>query len=92
MSTPQVPGWTHSSRPEQLFRRFPFESYAQTRRFLDEVAHVSEQMGVTPQNINFGTTHVNITIAAVGQALTEQDLALAQAIGALAPAAASVGA
>jgi len=41
---------------------------------------------------DFGTTHVNITIAAVGQALTEQDLALAHAIGALATTAVPVGA
>lgn len=86
MSHPQVPGWTHGSRPDHLFRRFAFQNYTQTRAFLDELAQLSQQMGVTVQNIGFGTNHVNVTIAAEGEALTEQDRALAERLGEIATA------
>lgn len=92
MSDSPVTGWSRGMRPDHLFRRFEFGSYAQTRRFLDELAQLSESMGVAPQNIGFGTTHVNVTIAAEGQSLTDQDLLLAVRIGQLAgvqPAAAA---
>jgi 4a-hydroxytetrahydrobiopterin dehydratase len=86
MSHSQVPGWTHGSRPDHLFRRFAFQSYGQTRAFLDELARLSEQLGVTVQNIGFGTQHVNVTIAAEGETLTEQDRALAERLGEIATA------
>lgn len=86
MSHPQAPGWTHGSRPDHLFRRFAFQNYTQTRAFLDELAQLSQQMGVTVQNIGFGTHHVNVTIAAEGEALTEQDCALAGRLGDIAAA------
>ena len=81
MSDTPLQGWTRSGPPEHLFRRFEFASYGQTRRFLDEVARLSEASGIAPQNINFGTTYVNITVAPVGAALTEAECALAQQIG-----------
>lgn len=56
--------WEVRGRPPTLFRRFEFDSYARTRAFLDAVADLSEEIGVHPQNINFGSTYVNITLEA----------------------------
>lgn len=76
----QAPGWTHTAKPAQLFRRFEFGGYSQTRRFLDRLAELSEQSGVVPQNINFGVTYVNVTLAAVGEELVEADWAFARTV------------
>jgi len=45
-----------------LFRRFEFTRYSETRRFLDALAELSARVGRHPQNINFGATYVNITL------------------------------
>ena len=51
------------------------------RDFLDALAALAEETGVHPQNINFGSTYVNITLeAADGAKLTEGDYALATRI------------
>jgi len=77
-------GWEARGKPPTLFRRFGFERYADTRAFLDALAELSEETGIHPQNINFGSTYVNITLeAGDGVALTEADLALAARINAL---------
>ncbi len=74
-------GWESRGKPPTLFRRFEFARYAETRAFLDALAALSEETGVHPQNINFGSTYVNITLdAADGVALTEEDLTLASKI------------
>ena len=74
-------GWETRGKPPTLFRRFMFDNYAQTREFLDALAELSEETGTHPQNINFGTTYVNITLeAADGETLTDTDHALAARI------------
>jgi 4a-hydroxytetrahydrobiopterin dehydratase len=74
-------GWETSGKPPSLFRRFAFGSYADTRAFLDALAALSEETGIHPQNINFGSTYVNITLEAEdGVALTEAEHALAARI------------
>ena len=74
-------GWETRGKPPILFRRFEFERYGETRAFLDELAALAEETGIHPQNINFGTTYVNITLeAADGVTLTEADHALAARI------------
>jgi pterin-4a-carbinolamine dehydratase len=68
-----------------LFRRFAFARYAQTRAFLDALSALSEEVQRHPQNINFGTTYVNVTIgAADGDALSAEDEQFAARIAALA--------
>ncbi len=62
MEPPQ--GWELRGRPPALFRRFEFASYRETRVFLDALAELSDEVGVHPQNINFGTTYANITLEA----------------------------
>jgi pterin-4a-carbinolamine dehydratase len=81
MRTHALEGWSRSGQPEQLFRRFTFDNYAQTRRFLEAVGRLADTCGVSPQNINFGTTYVNITVAPAGSALSEAECDLAQQIG-----------
>jgi len=67
-----------------LFRRFEFERYGETRVFLDAVAALTEETGVHPQNINFGTTYVNITLeSADGSEPGSAELDLAARINAL---------
>ena len=55
-------GWESRGKPAALFRRFEFDRYGQTRDFLDALAALSEASGVHPQNINFGSKYVNITL------------------------------
>jgi 4a-hydroxytetrahydrobiopterin dehydratase len=77
-------GWETRGKPPTLFRRFTFGNYADTREFLDALAELSEETGTHPQNINFGTTYVNITLeAADSETLTDTDHALAARINEL---------
>lgn len=74
-------GWETRGKPPILFRRFEFARYGETRAFLDAVAALSEETGMHPQNINFGSTYVNITLeAADGAALGEAEHSLAARI------------
>ena len=77
-------GWELRGKPPILFRRFGFARYGEIRAFLDAVATLSEETGMHPQNINFGTTYVNITLeAAEGAVMSEAEFALAARINAL---------
>jgi len=79
-------GWEARGKPPALFRRFEFARYSETRDFLDALAAVTEETGVHPQNINFGTTYVNITLeAADGEELGDAEWSLAARINTLAP-------
>ncbi|OYV38585.1 MAG: pterin dehydratase [Thiomonas sp. 20-64-5] len=78
-------GWREQGKPPALFKRFAFESYGQTRAFLDALAALSEETGRHPQNINFGTTYVNITLDATdGKMMGDAEHAFAAQIDALA--------
>ena len=78
-------GWEARGKPPTLFRRFAFGGYGETRAFLDALAAVSEETGIHPQNINFGTTYANVTLeAADGVSLNEADTEFARRIDALA--------
>lgn len=54
-------GWKSVPAPPSLFRRFQFDSYRDTRAFLERLAALSEQTGLYP-DLGFGTTHVNVTV------------------------------
>ena len=79
-----VEGWEARGKPPTLFRRFTFGRYGETRTFLDAVAALSEEAGLHPQNINFASTYVNITLES-GESgeLSEAELGLAGRINAL---------
>jgi 4a-hydroxytetrahydrobiopterin dehydratase len=77
-------GWETRGKPPTLFRRFTFGNYAETRTFLDALAELSEETGIHPQNINFGTTYVNITLEAEDRKeLTDTEHTLAARINEL---------
>lgn len=77
----QLEGWESRGKVQTLFRRFSFERYAQTRDFMDALAALTESGGVHPQNINFGSNYVNVTLDPIETG--EADHALAQRIDAL---------
>ena len=58
-------GWKSVPAPPSLFRRFQFDSYRDTRAFLERLAALSEQTGLYP-DLGFGTTHVNVTVYGKG--------------------------
>ncbi len=78
-------GWETRGRPPTLFRRFEFERYAATRAFLDGLAALTEELGMHPQNINFGATYVNITLEAAtpGEAIGPAEIGFAGRVNAL---------
>ena len=70
MSDANDPNAAPSVPPERLptlNRRFDFGSYAETRRFLDQLAELSKREDYHP-NVSFGKTYVNVSIDAEGQA------------------------
>lgn len=77
-------GWEARGKPPTLFRRFGFERYSATRAFLDNLAALSEEVGLHPQNINFASTYVNVTVES-GESgeLGETELNLAERINVL---------
>lgn len=78
------PEWDRRERPPTLSRRFQFNGYSQTRRFLDELAALAEEFGYYPDT-SFGTNYVNVTIHACNEtALEEKDFSYAARIDKLA--------
>lgn len=73
-------GWETRLKPP-LFRRFAFDRYADTREYLDVLGAPAEEAGIHRQNINFGSTYVNMMLETVdGAELTEGDYVLAARI------------
>tara|TARA_Y100001968_G_scaffold326819_1_gene370627 strand:- start:1111 stop:1368 length:258 start_codon:yes stop_codon:yes gene_type:complete len=53
--------WNLKNRPVCLEKRFEFNSYEDTRKFLDRLGEYSEKENRYP-DISFGKTYVNITL------------------------------
>lgn len=53
--------WHERKRPVCLERRFEFDTYSETRDFLDRLGDYSEVTQRFP-DISFGRTYVNITL------------------------------
>ncbi len=53
--------WEQRNRPNRLERRFEFDSYKETRDFLDRLGYLSEAKKIFP-DISFGKCYVNITL------------------------------
>ena len=79
----QPPGWQVQQKPPLLSRRFDFAAYAEARKFLDDLAGLSERTGYYP-DLNFGKTHVNVSIAAREETLGEAEFRFAAQADALA--------
>jgi len=66
--------WNVQQRPALMTRRYDFASYAETRQFLDDLSALSERSGYYP-DLNFGKTHVNVSVAPQGDSLGEAEYA-----------------
>lgn len=75
--------WDVRQNPAVMTRSFDFSSYSDTRRFLDELAELSERSGYYP-NLNFNRTQVNVTIYSEEKTLGEAEYRFAEATDALA--------
>lgn len=73
MAEPNI-NWQVQQRPAIMTRRFDFASYAETRKFLDDLSDLSKRVGYYP-DLNFGKTHVSVSVASQGDSLgqTEYD-------------------
>lgn len=81
----QAPGWQYVEKPPKLDRRFGFNSYAETKAFLDKLADLSKQEAYYP-DLSFGRTHVHVTINARDQsAISPADVSFASRTAALVP-------
>jgi pterin-4a-carbinolamine dehydratase len=81
-------GWRTVQRPPSLFCRYQFESYRDTREFLERLAELSAQTGMYP-DLGFGTTYVNVTVHCGAGAPTRAELEFADRAAELARAAAA---
>ncbi|ANJ67049.1 hypothetical protein A9404_06325 [Halothiobacillus diazotrophicus] len=79
-----VEGWETRKLPPQLTRRFDFDTYAQTRGFLDDLAELSEAVGNYP-NLHFAKDFATVTISAADDgALQESEATFARQVNDLA--------
>ena len=53
--------WRIDSKPPVMTRQFTFESYEQTRSFVNDLADLSEKTGYYP-NLTFSKSHATVTI------------------------------
>ena len=67
--------WETRGKTQTLFRRFNFERYAQTRDFMDALSELVQADGLHPQNINFSSTYVNVTLDPTDSGLANHSLA-----------------
>lgn len=75
--------WNVQKRPALMTRRYDFASYAETRRFLDDLSALSERSGYYP-DLNFGKTHVNVSVAPRGDSLGDAEYAFTVEVESLA--------
>lgn len=71
--------WKESKNASSLEAKFVFEGYETLRDFLDEVAQLTEEMGVHP-NISFGRDYASLIIYAQNETLSEQERDVAEKI------------
>jgi pterin-4a-carbinolamine dehydratase len=76
------PAWRVQHDSTLISRHYEFESYAETRRFLDGLMPLSQRAGYYP-DVNFSRTHVDISIAARDETLGEAEFRLARQMDAL---------
>ena len=64
--------WKESKNASSLEAKFVFDGYEILRDFLDEVAQLTEDMGVHP-NISFGRDYASLIIYAQNGTLSDQE-------------------
>lgn len=82
MATPSE-NWLIRKRPGIMTRRYDFASYGETRQFLDDLSALSERVGYYP-DLNFGKTHVNVSVASQGDDLGETEYEFSAEVDSLA--------
>lgn len=82
IETPST-NWKVQQRPALMTRRYDFASYAETRQFLDDLSTLSERSGYYP-DLNFGKTHVNVSVAPQGDSLGDAEYAFTAEVESLA--------
>lgn len=82
----EIENWTFRKRPPRLERRVEFDNYDLIREFLDLTAELSEKEDFYP-DMNFGRTHVSMTIHLDGESseLEPSQLRFAQQVNNFAP-------
>ena len=75
--------WLIRKRPGIMTRRFDFAGYRETRQFLDDLSDLSQRVGYYP-DLNFGKTHVNVSVAAQGEDLGDSEYAFSAEVDTLA--------
>jgi len=76
------PAWKMQHNTALISRRYEFDSYSETRRFLDGLMPLSERAGYYP-DVNFSHTHVDVSIAARDKTLGKTEILLACQMDAL---------
>ncbi len=83
MLGPLMHRWKERVRPIRLERRFEFDSYDETRNFLDELGKLCELIKRFP-DVSFGKTYVNLTLFPESEEkdapLTDEDNEMAKKI------------
>ena len=78
--------WIEHRHPGCLVRRFEFESYTETQKFLNQLADYSKAKNRFP-DLSFGTTYVNVTLRSEEEddntEVTDEDYRFANEIDAL---------
>ncbi|MEZ5449005.1 MAG: 4a-hydroxytetrahydrobiopterin dehydratase [Thiolinea sp.] len=83
MADQQAPAhWDMQKLPVGMSRRFEFASYEETRKFLDDLADLSERLGYYP-SLNFNRTQVTVRIQAEDQDLGQIEYDFARETDAL---------
>ncbi|MDZ7655333.1 MAG: 4a-hydroxytetrahydrobiopterin dehydratase [Sulfurimicrobium sp.] len=75
--------WKVQKKPALIQRRYDFSAYAETRLFLDLLTQLSETSGYFP-DLNFGKTHVNVSVAPQEGELGPVQFAFAEQVDTLA--------
>ncbi|HEY9017800.1 hypothetical protein [Thiomicrospira sp.] len=71
--------WKESKNASSLEAKFVFDGYETLRDFLDEVAQLTEDMGVHP-NISFGRDYASLIIYAQQDTLSDKERDVAEKI------------
>lgn len=77
MNIDQLKNWRIDSKPPVMTKQFAFDSYEQTRSFVNGLADLSEKTGYYP-NLTFNQTQATVTIFTDEKELGENEIKFAQ--------------
>ena len=65
-------GWRIDKKPPVMTKKFTFESYEETRSFVNDLADYSEETGYYP-NLTYSQTQATVTIYTDEEELSEKE-------------------